>query len=227
MGADHGRIARHIKRNEFDERFKITDPFIGAGSNLQPHSDTVPTDPILMVRKSVTGREAKEIRWGLIPPAFDDKMVKQRTNSCARLDKLKGGLPWWRDPFRAGQTCLVPVTGYYEWAGPPRNQTRYYFCRPSGALFVFAGLWQRHPTMGESATIITTDPNDYVAKIHDRTPIWLSEDKWDAWLTRPTLEMLQQPTDDDLEAFPVRNKINDDAPESSIVPELPRQRQLL
>lgn len=78
----------------------------------------------------------------------------------------------------------------------------------------------------ESATIITTDPNDYVAKIHDRTPIWLTEDKWEAWLNTPTMDLLRQPSDDDLEAYPVRSKIDDDAPESSLVPELPRQGSL-
>ena len=222
-----GRIARHIKRSEFDERFKITDPFTGPGANLQPHSNTVPSDPILIVRKSPTGREAKEIRWGLVPPTFTKTEVDKFRNSCARLDKLKSGLPWWREPFRSGQTCLVPVTGYYEWIGPRGNQTRYYFRRPSGDLFVFAGLWQSHSTIGESATIITTDPNDYVAKIHDRVPIWLAEDKWDAWLNEPAIELLQQPGEDDLEAYPVRSKIDDDAPESSLISEQPRQGQLL
>jgi putative SOS response-associated peptidase YedK len=221
-----GRLARHIKRSGFDERFKITDPFTGPNANMQPHSNTVPTDPILMVRKSATGREAKEIRWGLIPPSFTADQVKKFTNSNARLDKLKSGLPWWLDPFRAGQTCLVPATGYYEWVGPPGNQTRYYFRRPSGDMFVFAGLWQQHPTLGESVTILTTDPGEYVAKIHDRTPIWLMEDKWDVWLNEATIDLLHQPVEDDLEAYPVRRNIRDDDPESSLVPEVPVQGSL-
>jgi putative SOS response-associated peptidase YedK len=56
-------------------------------------------------------------------------------------------------------------------------------------LFAFAGLWERwKPAEGgpvETFTIITTDANEAVARIHDRMPVILPMDAIDTWLTGP------------------------------------------
>lgn len=55
----------------------------------------------------------------------------------------------------------------------------------------FAGLWEA-ATVGEvtidSCTIITTESNTVMRSLHDRMPVILPPEVWDAWLT-PT----QQP----------------------------------
>src|SRR5690606_31722464 len=55
-------------------------------------------------------------------------------------------------------------------------------------VFAFAGLWSlwKSPE-GEdyySFTIITTDPNELTAAVHDRMPVILSEQECKAWLDK-------------------------------------------
>ena len=47
-------------------------------------------------------------------------------------------------------------------------------------------LYQRSPL--ESGTIITTDANPLAAKIHNRMPVLLDEDDYDAWLDPANLD---------------------------------------
>jgi putative SOS response-associated peptidase YedK len=60
---------------------------------------------------------------------------------------------------------------------------------PGLELLAFAGLWERwKPPEGEPVetfTIVTTDANESVAKIHDRMPVILPLDAVDTWLTAP------------------------------------------
>jgi putative SOS response-associated peptidase YedK len=53
-------------------------------------------------------------------------------------------------------------------------------------VFGFAGLWERwRPATGdpvETFTIMTTDANEAIAKIHDRMPVILPKESEDMWL---------------------------------------------
>ena len=63
---------------------------------------------------------------------------------------------------------------------------------PGQPLFAFAGLWERwKPAAGEPVetfTIVTTDANEQVARIHDRMPVILPMDALDTWLAGPADE---------------------------------------
>jgi putative SOS response-associated peptidase YedK len=55
------------------------------------------------------------------------------------------------------------------------------------SLTVMAGLWEewRDRATGEvvrSCTIITTEPNELMATLHDRMPVILEESQWPKWL---------------------------------------------
>ena len=60
--------------------------------------------------------------------------------------------------------------------------------RHGGKPFAFAGLWEASYGPGEdkppleSCTILTTEPNDLAARCHDRMPVILHPDDYDAWM---------------------------------------------
>ena len=63
-----------------------------------------------------------------------------------------------------------------------------------GSLFAMAGLWERWkkgPEPIESFTIITGPPNSLAAELHDRMPVILEPDHWDAWLTSKDIGEVQ------------------------------------
>jgi putative SOS response-associated peptidase YedK len=99
--------------------------------------------------------------------------------------------------------CIIPADGFYEWkkvAGQKAKQP-YYIQRTDGEPLAFAGLWEiwrpdddvdRTTDPLRSCTIITGQPNEKIAEIHDRMPVMLPPSAWDAWL---------DPENDDLEAL--------------------------
>jgi putative SOS response-associated peptidase YedK len=57
-----------------------------------------------------------------------------------------------------------------------------------GEPFTLAGLWEnwKDPTSGEwqrTFTIVTTEANELVAKLHDRMPVVVAPEHRDRWLT--------------------------------------------
>ena len=89
----------------------------------------------------------------------------------------------------------------------------YSFWRPTGS--------QGRPI--PTFTIVTTTPNQWRARIHDRMPVMLQDDEVDGWLD-PALSdperltrLLKAPPEDFLECYPVEKKLSNsglsDAPE--------------
>jgi putative SOS response-associated peptidase YedK len=80
--------------------------------------------------------------------------------------------------------------------------------------FAFAGLWEswRGPDGPlETSTIITTEPNELAAQVHNRMPVILDAADHDAWLDtgRPGGEELLRPCPAAwLEAVPVSTRVN-------------------
>lgn len=67
-----------------------------------------------------------------------------------------------------------------------------------GQPFAFSGLWDAWKNPGtdqwlQSYTIITTDPNELMERIHTRMPVILHVKDYDRWLSRGTTS--QPPVD--------------------------------
>lgn len=128
----------------------------------------------------------RRMRWGLVPTwAKDPKIAYSTINARAESVREK---PSYRQAWRAGQRCLVPVTGWFEWRelGPKSKQPYYFHAADARNPMMFAGLWSQwqHPSEGPllSYTIITTEAVDIVSEVHDRQPRVLATRDWYAWL---------------------------------------------
>jgi putative SOS response-associated peptidase YedK len=89
--------------------------------------------------------------------------------------------------------CVIPASGYYEWhvAADGTKQPFYINAGPDG-MFALAGLyeWWADPTKDAkdpsrwllSATTLTKASCPELAHIHDRNPVLLSPDTFEAWL---------------------------------------------
>lgn len=117
----------------------------------------------------------------------------------------------------AERRCLVPADGFDEWTGP-KGARRPFLLRPrKGGLIAFAAIWERWRDGGEIETvaIITCDANAKVAALHDRMPVGLGPEHFEAWLDCKTTEikaaqeMLHSAPDDLLEAIEMHPQIND------------------
>jgi len=153
---------------------------------LQPRYNVAPTQPVAVVGLKPDGvsRGLRMIRWGLIPNwASDPKSVPNPFNARAEGIRDK---PMFADVI-AGSRCLIPATGFYEWATVGRKKTPRYFRLRSGEPFAFAGLYDVWRGDGKplfSTCLITTTPNERVRPVHDRMPVMLARDDFGRWLDR-------------------------------------------
>lgn len=85
----------------------------------------------------------------------------------------------------APQTRAIPATGYFEpGVGPPGARGELRFTIRARPCFFIAGLWDTDPDgSGTHAfTLVTTSPNDYAARYHDRMPVVLMDSSARDWL---------------------------------------------
>ena len=110
--------------------------------------------------------------------------------------------------------CLIPVSGYYEWQDTPGGKQPWYFTPRDGSpALTIAGLWDEwNAETGEplkSRTMIITEPNEFVAEVHDRMPVLLSEDQFDPWLSGEAgIDYLKPVGEDVLQKWPVSRRVN-------------------
>jgi putative SOS response-associated peptidase YedK len=79
--------------------------------------------------------------------------------------------------------CLVPADGFFEWEKQGAARLPHYFHRADDAPFFFAGLWRAETAHTPPAfVLVTTQPNELLAPIHDRMPVLLDGERARAWL---------------------------------------------
>lgn len=147
--------------------------------NIAPTQDA----PVIRAANDGGAREVAMMRWGLVPSwAKDIKFGTRAIN--ARSDGV-ATKPAFREALRQ-RRCVVPATGFFEWQGEPGRKQPFAITKPGHELLAFASLWERwKPAEGEPVetfTIITTEANEQVAKIHDRMPVILPMSAIDTWL---------------------------------------------
>ena len=138
-----GRFVQKTPLGEIRVLFETTNPV----PNAPPHYNAAPTQDLAVVRYNPQSRPRALdlLRWGLVPLWAKDSSIGARCIN-ARAEGIETK-PAFRDAF-ARRRCLVPSDGFYEWqkAG---GKTQPYAIIPKegvpqeGAIFAFAGLWER------------------------------------------------------------------------------------
>ncbi|MDO5628017.1 MAG: SOS response-associated peptidase [Mobilicoccus sp.] len=141
-------------------------------------------------------RQLRLLTWGLVPSWAKDPSVGVRmTNARAEtvLDK-----PAYRRAARA-RRALVPADGWYEWqaaaggtSGRRAPKQPFFIHRRDDTPLAFAGLYEfwKDPNAADddpsrwltTMTIVTTSADPDLAEIHDRQPLVLEPELWEAWL---------------------------------------------
>jgi putative SOS response-associated peptidase YedK len=228
-----GRYASSRQPEDLVEEFDIRNSEV---PRLEPDWNVAPTKEVYAVverppggeKESAPERQLRALTWGLLPfwakdPKVGNKMINARMETVAEK-------PAYRRAFEK-RRAILPADGYFEWypteertkAGKPRKQP--YFIRPAdGGVLAMAGLYEiwRDPEKDEddptrfrwTCTVLTTTAEDSLGKIHDRMPLMLSPEKYDAWLDPRNnhkddlLALLEPAAPGRLEAFPVSKLVS-------------------
>jgi putative SOS response-associated peptidase YedK len=182
--------------------------------NLRPRYNVCPTDPVDIVREDEGKRELIPMRWGLVPRWWSKPLKEMRVATFNARAETVETKPFFRDAFKRNR-CLIPVSGYYEWQTTPGGKQPWYFSAADGSpLLTAAGLWDEWKDCGtgevlKSCTMIITEPNEFVAEVHDRMPVLLTPDQFAPWLSGEAgTECLRPAPSDYLQRWPVSKRVN-------------------
>ena len=199
-----GRFALSAMLTDIAEEFStsaLPDRTLPVDWNIKPTQD------IYIVKNE----EIKIASWGLIAPWSKNSVDALRSQSQAINARSESvhEKPTFRNAFRQ-RRCLVPATGYYEWAtefGRYKTKQPVFISRDDEKLLAFAGIFDRWVSpegeIRESVAIITRDAVGDLAKVHNRMPLFLPRNRWEKWMdselteVEEVREMMVSPKPDD------------------------------
>jgi putative SOS response-associated peptidase YedK len=182
---------RFVSSSPPDELAKYFDVDAVAEQVIEPSYNVAPSQDVYVVVESGGVRRLDRYRWGLVPfwandPTTGYKMINARAESVTDKNAYKRAFQKRR--------CIIPADGFFEWKKIPGQKAKqpYFIHRADGEPMAFAGLWEvwRPKDAPEdteplrTCTIITGQPNEKVADIHDRMPVMLPPSAWAEWLDR-------------------------------------------
>ena len=184
--SDKQRIGDAFRLGSLPEGFVLPD----WDYNVAPTS----FQPVIRQNRETRERELVLMRWGLVPhfakSLADFKGVSTINAKAETLER--SGV--WRVPFER-RRCLVPADGFYEWRKvDAKTRQPFAFSMADGRPFAFGGLWDawKDPDGGwlQSFSIVTTEPNELTATVHNRMPLIVEPKDYDRWLSREVEERL-------------------------------------
>ncbi len=145
--------------------------------NVAPHSD------VSVVFAGEEGRVIERFSWGFIPDVSSERRPKALVN--ARAESV-ATLPAFAEAF-AGNRCLMPANGFYEWKTRGQDRQPYYLTvrdEPLFAVAAIASVYRHEDEVLKTVTPLTVCANDAVRGLNERMPAILARADEAAWLSR-------------------------------------------
>lgn len=203
-----GRYALETPASELATRFGLDEVV-----DVTPRYNIAPGTDVPAIRHSPDGKRVLHLlRWGLVPHGAKDPSIGAKL--CNARGETVAEKPSFRDAFKR-RRCLVPANGFYEWKTEGKQKQPYYFSLKSGEPFALGGVWEswRAPNgdILRTCCLITTGPNEIVLPVHDRMPVIVSTDDYEAWLTgKPdkALDLVKPYRTEEMQAWAVSKRVS-------------------
>ena len=160
--------------------------------NLEPRWNIAPTQTAPIIRVDPDSDEAAMqmamARWGLVPHFWNKPLAEMKYSTFNAKSETASVTPSYRKSFQ-GRRCIIPAIGFYEWTGTKGQKQPWFISQKDRDWIAMAGLWDRVEIDGDtldSFSILTTTPNQAMARIHTRMPVLLDPSDYEAWLSPDT-----------------------------------------
>ncbi len=205
-----GRYTLTVDPAELMDRFDLKT----ADVTVAPRYNVAPSQSVAVIYDE-SPNTLSAAKWGLIPswskdPSIGYKMINARSETLLEKPSYRG--------LVKKRRCLILADSLYEWRlNEDGSKTPMRIQLKSKEAFAFAGLWDVWKTPeGErlkTCTIITGEPNELVAPIHNRLAIILQKDVERDWLDRNNevghvLSLLKPYPSEAMMAYEVSKKVN-------------------
>ena len=169
-----GRFTLTTTADELHRRFGVH-----VMETLAPRWNIAPSQASLILIQSGLELSAKQAEFGLKAGPDGKRLI----NARAETVQVK---PTFRQAYTASR-CLVPASGWYEWAGKGKP---FHVQLTDARVMAFAGLYfaPRQRNQRGQFVILTTAAEGELAVVHHRSPLVLPATRWQTWLTGTSAE---------------------------------------
>ena len=137
------------------------------GGEIRP-GDTVP----VLANSPSLQPCAYAMRWGYTLP--DGKLLfNARSETAADKALFQDGM--------AQRRCLIPATCYFEWEHRGKEKIKYAIAPQNSNMIYLAGIYRKEGSR-VACTILTREPTESIAFIHNRMPVILPAEAVSDWL---------------------------------------------
>jgi putative SOS response-associated peptidase YedK len=185
-----GRFKRKSDKAKIVKAFEVTagieEADFAPGDDFHPWS----MQPVIFLDEHGE-RHIEMMYWGFELPEL--RLFNARSEGIAHSK-------FWKDAFQTGR-AIVAGDAIYEWKKMPKGQKKpkYEFTLPGQEPFGMAAVWKlwKHPkTNGwiRSFAILTGEPNELFAPIHDRMTTFVEKPDYEEYLApaeRPPVHLLR------------------------------------
>ena len=115
-----------------------------------------------------------EMVWGFSNPVKKGLIINARAETVREKKTFADSIEKRR--------CVIPASGFYEW---DPYKARYRFTPPDDGLIFLAGFFRKEQGIPRF-TILTTEANDSMIRIHDRMPVMIGREEIRPWIEDAT-----------------------------------------
>lgn len=134
-----------------------------------------PADVAPVIANNRSQRQsAFAMRWGYSMGDGSRPVINARSETAASKLMFKDGM--------AQRRCLIPASHYFEWEKCDGKKTKYAIRQNDSELLYMAGLYRIEHGTDPVFTILTRQPAENIAFIHDRMPVILPAAAIGDWL---------------------------------------------
>mgnify|MGYP000922275661 FL=1 len=146
----------------------------GSGIGRVPQGDIHPAEDALAFFAGNNSEDktfdVKLFSWGFKSKESGGLIINARVETVQKRAMF-------RDSIRS-RRCFLPASSFYEWNS---EKEKFTYTRPDGDTIFLAGFYQLFDDRNHFV-ILTTAPNNSVAKVHDRMPLILEKKQLGDWI---------------------------------------------
>lgn len=164
-----GRFTLTTTADELHKRFGVR-----VMDTLVPRWNIAPSQTSLILAQSGLELSAQQAEFGLKAGPEGKRLINARSETVTEK-------PTFRQAFEMSR-CLVPASGWYEWAGKGKP---FHVQLTDARVMAFAGLYfaPRQREQRAQFVILTTEATGDLASVHHRSPLVLPASRWQTWVS--------------------------------------------
>ena len=171
-----GRYFLLVDIKKLQKRYGIDDQNINY--ELESSGEIYPTNNVPAILENNDEIIIESLKWGFAPSYFNRVVINSRAETIEEKKLFKNAF------FK--QRCLIPANYFFEWKKSGDKKKKYKISVKDREIFSFAAIYKKFKTNSEEYvnhfSIITTEANKKIRKIHNRMPVILNKKDEKKWL---------------------------------------------